>query len=168
MESLVTWYNGTLGTWMSREVFVLLVSMIPLIELRGGLVIAYLLKMPFWSSNLFCILGNVIPIPFILLFIRQLFEWMKKHNILTGFVRWLEARAEKKSKGKERGEFIFLWLFVGIPIPGTGAWTGALIASLMRFDIKKASWAIGLGILTAAVIMNILTYFGLGYLFGIG
>ena len=168
MESLVALYNQTLGTWMPREIFVLLVSMIPLVELRGGLVIAYLLKMSFWSSNLFCIIGNVIPIPFILLFIRQIFKWMKEHNVLTGFVRWLEARAEKKSSGRERGEFIFLWLFVGIPLPGTGAWTGALIASLMEFDIKKASAAIGLGILTAAVIMNILTHFGLGYLFGIG
>ena len=168
MESFVSFYNQTIGTWMPREIFVLLVSMIPLVELRGGLVIAYLLKMPFWSSNLFCIIGNVIPIPFILLFIRQIFKWMKEHNILNGFVRWLEARAVKKSKGRERGEFIFLWLFVGIPIPGTGAWTGALIASLMEFDIKKASAAIGLGILTAAVIMNILTHFGLGYLFGIG
>lgn len=168
MESIAAWYNQTIGTWMPREVFVLLVSMIPLIELRGGLVIAYLLNMSFWSSNLFCIIGNIIPIPFILLFVRQIFRWMKERNILTGFVRFLEKRAERKSAGKERGEFIFLWLFVGIPLPGTGAWTGALIASLMEFDLKKASLAIGLGILTAAAIMNILTYFGLGYLFGIG
>ena len=90
---------------------------------------------------------------------------MKEHGILVKFVEWLERHAEKKSKGQERGEFIFLWLFVGIPIPGTGAWTGSLIASLFRYDIKKASLAIFLGILTATVLMDILSYGLLGLWF---
>lgn len=164
MEALAALYETSLGQWMPKEVFVFLVSMIPLIELRGGLLIASLLKIPLLTANIVCIIGNIIPIPFILFFIKKIFEWMKKHNFLTKFVCWLEKHAAKKSKGAERGQFIFLWLFVGIPIPGTGAWTGSLIASLFEYDIKKASLAIFLGILTAAIIMDIVSYGVLGAL----
>ena len=89
---------------------------------------------------------------------------MKKHNILKSTVLKLEQRAEKKSRGAQKGEFLFLMLFVGIPIPGTGAWTGALIASIMEFKIKKASIAILLGLLIAVIIMDILSYGLLGSL----
>ena len=147
---------------MPREVFIFLVSMVPLVELRGGLVIAKLLDVGLLPANLICIIGNIVPIPFILLFIRRIFEFMKKHNILKKLVLKLEERAAKKSKGAERGEFIFLLTFVGIPIPGTGAWTGSLIASLFKYDIKKASLAIFLGIIMAAIIMDILSYGLLG------
>ena len=147
---------------MPREVFIFIVSMVPLIELRGGLVIAKLLDIGLLPANLICIIGNIVPIPFILLFIRRIFEFMKKHNILKKLVLKLEERAAKKSKGAERGEFIFLLTFVGIPLPGTGAWTGSLIASLFEYDIKKASLAIFLGIIMAAIIMDILSYGLLG------
>lgn len=162
MEALASLYEDSLGQWMSKEVFVFLVSMVPLIELRGGLLLASLLKIPLLTANVVCIIGNIIPIPFILLFIKAIFKWMKEHNFLKKFVLKLEERAAKKSKGAERGEFVFLWLFVGIPLPGTGAWTGSLIASLFEYDIKKASLAIFLGILTAAVIVDILSYGLLG------
>ncbi len=162
MESLVQFYENSLGGWMPREVFIFLVSMVPLVELRGGLVIAKLLDVGLLPANLICIIGNIVPIPFILLFIRRIFEFMKKHNILKKLVLKLEERAAKKSKGAERGEFIFLLTFVGIPIPGTGAWTGSLIASLFKYDIKKASLAIFLGIIMAAIIMDILSYGLLG------
>ncbi len=162
MQSLVDWYNNSLGNFMPKEVFIFLVSMVPLIELRGGLVIASLLKIPLIKANIICIVGNILPIPFILLFIKKLFEFMKKHNILKGLIDKLEKRAMKKSDGVEKGEFIFLLLFVGIPLPGTGAWTGSLIASLLEKDIKKASVAIFLGILMAAIIMDIVSYGVLG------
>ena len=162
MESLVQFYENSLGSWMPREIFIFLVSMVPLVELRGGLVIAKLLDVGLLPANLICIIGNIVPIPFILLFIRRIFEFMKKHNILKKLVLKLEERAAKKSKGAERGEFIFLLTFVGIPIPGTGAWTGSLIASLFKYDIKKASLAIFLGIIMAAIIMDILSYGLLG------
>lgn len=164
MESLVLWYTNTLGSFLPKEIFAFFVSMLPLIELRGGLVVSSLLKIPFWQANIICIVGNVIPIPFILLFIKKIFEFMKKHNILKGIILKLEARAEKKSKGVEKGEFIFLLLFVGIPLPGTGAWTGSLIASLLEFDIKKASIAILLGVIMATIIMDIVSYGVLGNL----
>jgi len=158
MEAIANWYENTIGSWMPKQIFVLIVSMIPVIELRGGLVIARLLSMPFWEANLFCIIGNIIPIPFILLFIRRIFAFMKRHNILKKGVEKLEARAAKKNKAKERGEFAFLLTFVGIPLPGTGAWTGSIIASLMQYNIKRASIAITLGVLMAAAIIDILAY----------
>ena len=151
---------------MPKEIFIFLVSMVPLIELRGGLVIASLLKIPLIKANIICIIGNIIPIPFILLFIKKLFGFMKKHNILKGFIDKLEKRAMKKSEDVEKGEFIFLLLFVGIPLPGTGAWTGSLIASLLEKDIKKASVAIFLGILMAAIIMDIVSYGVIGSIVG--
>ena len=162
MESLVIWYQNSLGSFMPKEVFIFLVSMLPLIELR--LIIASLLKVPLMQANIICILGNILPIPFILLFIKKIFEFMKKHNILKNLVYKLEDRAAKKSSGVEKGEFIFLLLFVGIPLPGTGAWTGSLIASLLEFDIKKASLAILIGIIIAAIIMDIVSYGVLGSL----
>lgn len=161
-ETLISWYNNSLGTFLPKELFVFFVSMLPLIELRGGVFISSALKIPLIKSNIICILGNIIPIPFILFFIKKIFEFMKKHNILKGLVTKLESRAAKKSSGVEKGEFIFLLLFVGIPLPGTGAWTGALIASLLEFDIKKASIAILLGLLMATVIMDIISYGVLG------
>ena len=82
MESLVIWYQNSLGSFMPKEVFIFLVSMLPLIELRGGLIIASLLKVPLVQANIICIIGNIIPIPFILLFIKKIFEFMKKHNIM--------------------------------------------------------------------------------------
>ena len=86
MESLVIWYQNSLGSFMPKEVFIFLVSMLPLIELRGGLIIASLLKVPLVQANIICIIGNIIPIPFILLFIKKIFEFMKKHNILKNLV----------------------------------------------------------------------------------
>ncbi len=147
---------------MPKEVFVFLVSMFPLIELRGGVLISSVLGIPLLKANIICIIGNIIPIPFILLFIKAIFRFMKAHNILKGLVVKLEERAAKKNSGRDKGEFLFLLLFVGIPIPGTGAWTGSLIASLFDFDIKKASIAIFIGILLAAVIMDIVSYGVLG------
>ena len=158
MQSLVDWYNQSLGSWLPKEVFVFFVSMLPFNELRGGMVVASLLKIPLLRANIICIVGNLLPIPFILLFIRAIFAFMKKHNILKKLVLKLEDRASKNSEGAEKCEFIFLMLFVGIPIPGTGAWMGSLIASLLEFDIKKAVIAILLGILMAAVIVDILSY----------
>lgn len=161
-DALIEWYNNSLGQFLPKELFVFLVSMVPLVELRGGVVIAKLLGIKLLKANLICIIGNIVPIPFILLFIKKIFAFMKKHNLMKGFVEWLEKRATNKSKGADRGEFLFLLLFVGIPIPGTGAWMGSLVAALFNFDIKKASIAIFLGIVLAAIIMSIVSYGVLG------
>lgn len=158
MESLVNWFSTNLSEYISPEMVIFIISMIPILELRGGLLAASLLKIPPLRALPICVIGNIIPIPFILLFIRQLFRWMKNAGIMKGVIEALENRAMKKSGNIKKYEFWGLVAFVGIPLPGTGAWTGALIASLLEMDIKKSSKAILLGILIAAVIMYIVSY----------
>ena len=158
MEVLVNWFTNTLGQHISREMVIFIISMIPILELRGGLLAASLLNISMVKAIPICILGNIIPIPFILLFIKQIFKWLKKTKIFRGLIIKMENRAMGKSDQIKRYEFLGLLLFVGIPLPGTGAWTGALIASLLGIDIKKSSLAIFCGIAMATVIMYIVSY----------
>lgn len=162
MEVLVQWFTENLSQFISPEGAVFLISMIPILELRGGLLAASLLKIPAATAIPICIVGNIIPIPFILLFIRQIFKWLKKTRLFCGLITKLEDRAMGKSDKIKRYEFWGLLLFVGIPLPGTGAWTGSLIASLLEIDIKKSSVAILGGIIMATIIMYIVSYTFLG------
>ena len=164
MEVLVNWFTNTLGQHISREMVIFIISMIPILELRGGLLAASLLNISMVKAIPICILGNIIPIPFILLFIRQIFKLMKKTKIFRGLIERLEKRAMGKSDQIKRYEFLGLLLFVGVPLPGTGAWTGSLIASLLEVDIKKSSIAIFCGLIMATVIMSIVSYGVLGNL----
>ena len=141
MEVLVQWFSNHLSQFISPEGAVFIISMIPILELRGGLLAASLLKISAAKALPIC-----IPIPFILLFIRQIFKWMKKTKLFRGLIIKMENRAMGKSDQIKRYEFLGLLLFVGIPLPGTGAWTGALIASLLEVDIKKSSIAILCGL----------------------
>ena len=158
MEALVQWFSHNLSLYISPEGAVFFISMIPLLELRGGLLAASLLKIPAVTAIPLCIAGNIIPIPFILLFIRKIFKVMKKTKIFRGLIQKLEDRAMGKSDQVKKYEFWGLTLFVGIPLPGTGAWTGSLIASLLEIDIKKSSLAILTGIIMATVIMYVVSY----------
>lgn len=158
MEGIAAWFAATLGQYVSAKTVIFIVSLIPILECRGGLIVASLLKVHIWQAIPICIVGNILPIPFILLFIKRIFQWMKKFAWGRPVVEKLEKRASSKSDGMSHGEFIGLLLFVGIPLPGTGAWTGALIASLLEMDIKKASIAILLGVLLATVIVSSLSY----------
>ena len=158
METLVHWFSQNLSQYISPEGAVYLISMIPLLELRGGLLAASLLKISAAKAIPLCIVGNIIPIPFILLFIKQIFKVLKKTKIFRGLIIKLEDRAMRKSDQVKKYEFWGLMLFVGIPLPGTGAWTGSLIASLLEIDIKKSSLAILCGIIMATVIMYIVSY----------
>lgn len=158
METLVHWFSQNLLQYISPEGAVFLISMIPLLELRGGLLAASLLKISAAKAIPLCIVGNIIPIPFILLFIKQIFKVLKKTKIFRGLIIKLEDRAMRKSDQVKKYEFWGLMLFVGIPLPGTGAWTGSLIASLLEIDIKKSSLAILCGIIMATVIMYIVSY----------
>lgn len=140
---------------------VFLISMIPILELRGGLVAAAILKIPMWKAIGVCALGNIIPIPFILLFIEKILIWMEHCRIgwMNKLALWLKERAlGEKSQKIRKYEFVGLLLFVGIPLPGTGAWTGSLIASMLHVERKKAVPAIFLGLILATVIMCIITY----------
>lgn len=158
MESLVQWFTANLSPYISEQVLIFLISLLPLLELRGGILAASLLKVPVLQAIPICILGNIIPIPFILLFIKQIFKLLKKTKVFRGLIEKLENRAMGKSDNIKKAEFWGLLLFVGIPLPGTGAWTGALIASLLDIDIKKSSLAILGGILLATVIMYVVSY----------
>ena len=166
MEKLAAAFAVTLGKYVSKEVVVFIISMIPILELRGGLIVSQLLQIPITTAIPLCIIGNIIPIPFILLFIKQIFKWMKKIKIFRGLIEKLESRAMSKSDNIKKYEFWGLVLFVGIPLPGTGAWTGSLIAALLDVDFKKAILAELLGIAIATVIMSFLSYGLLGALLG--
>ena len=164
MEKLAAAFAVTLGRYVSKEAVVFIISMIPILELRGGLIVSKLLEVPITTAIPLCIIGNIIPIPFILLFIKQIFKWMKKIKIFRGLVEKLESKAMSKRDNIKRYEFWGLVLFVGIPLPGTGAWTGSLIAALLDVDFKKAVLAELLGIAIATVIMSIFSYGLLGVL----
>ncbi len=166
MESLAVAFANTLGRYVSKEIVVFIISMIPILELRGGLIVSKLLQVPITTAIPICIVGNIIPIPFILLFIKQIFKLLKKIKLFRGIIEKLENRAMSKSDNIRRYEFWGLVLFVGIPLPGTGAWTGALVASLLHMKIKKSFPAILIGIAIATVIMSLLSYGLLGALFG--
>lgn len=168
METLMSAVIGALSGKASREMIVFIISMIPILELRGGLLAASpaLLDVPILTAIPLCILGNILPIPFILLLINHILEWMKTVSVFRPVALWLERKAMSKKDSIEKYEFWGLVLFVGIPLPGTGAWTGALIASLLRIRFQKAFVAIFLGIIIATVIMSVLSYGVLGVLFG--
>ncbi|MGI6006827.1 MAG: COG2426 family protein [Ruminococcus sp.] len=158
MDSLVQWFTANLTPYISETAVIFIISLFPILELRGGLLAATLLNVDPRVAIPICIVGNILPIPFILLFIKQIFKWLKKTKVFRPLIERLEKRAMGKSDQISRYEFWGLMIFVGIPLPGTGAWTGALIASLLEIDVKKSSLAILLGILMAAVIMTVFSY----------
>ncbi len=158
-ESIANWMNEALSGFLPPELIVFIVSMIPILELRGGMIIASLYGFNLFKAFAICILGNLIPIPFILWLITPIFTWMRGRKIFRPMVEKLEAKATgKKSDQIRKASFWGLLVFVGIPLPGTGAWTGCLIAALLNLD-KKQSWlAATLGVLMASVIMAIISY----------
>lgn len=157
-ESLVQFFTQGLSGVVPSEVIIFIVSMVPILELRGGILAASLLGIEMYKAVGICILGNLIPIPFILLFIRAILNWMKEIKCFRKLVEWLEHKSMSKSGQIEKYEFLGLLLFVGIPLPGTGAWTGALIASLLDIKTKKAFLAICCGLVMATTIMCFIAY----------
>lgn len=135
-----------------------LVSLFPVLELRGGMIAARALNIDFIQAFLVCYLGNMIPIPFILLFIRKIFALMRKVKFFGKIVDKLEARADKKKDTIVKYQEWGLLIFVAIPLPGTGGWTGALIAALMDLRMKKCLPIIGIGVFIAGLIMSLITY----------
>ena len=157
MQVVQEWFAENLA-FLPPQAAVMLISMLPILELRAGIPLARLLMLPLPQAIFFSVLGNIIPIPLVLLFVRKVFDWLRPTKLLGGFVTKLETRAMNKSDGIKKAEFIGLLTFVGIPLPGTGGWTGALIASLLEVDLKKASLAILAGIALAATIVGFLSY----------
>ena len=148
-----------LGAPLLNKMFgIFLISMLPVVELRGAIPVGAAIGLPLYLNYIVSTVGNLLPAPFTQLFSVKALELMKKHNILVKFIEKIENRAKKRSEGLATGEFIGLMLFVAIPFPGTGAWTGALIAALLQFERKRSFIYITLGVLIAAAIMTAASY----------
>lgn len=158
-QTLIHWFTTALGGYLSKEGITFFISMVPILELRGGLIAAALFKIPLAKAIIICFLGNMVPIPFILWLITPIFAWLKKRKLFRPAVEKLEKKAMGKSDTIQKYEFWGLLFFVGIPLPGTGAWTGALIASLLEMKGRKAFLAILCGMVVATFIMCMITYF---------
>jgi uncharacterized membrane protein len=147
-----------------KIVMTFLISMVPVLELRGAIPIGVAHGLDYRIAIAVSILGNLVPVPFIVLFIRKIFAWLRtKSERLNGFV--MEQRALKKSDTVRRARFWGLFIFVAIPLPGTGAWTGSLIAAMLEMRVKEAFPPIALGVVTAGVIVAVVTYGAASLLF---
>lgn len=155
---LLTWLQTTSA---GEFIFTLLVSMIPIVELRGGIPFGVALGLPYEEAFVAAVIGNIIPAPFILVYIRRIFQWMRQRlPRLDGMVDALERKAHLKGKKVNRYKYLGLMLFVGIPLPGTGAWTGALAAAFLDMPLRKAMPSIIAGVILAGCIMTGLTHVG--------
>ena len=143
-----------------KELAIVLLSLIPVAELRLAIPVAIIMyDIHPVEAFFFACIGNLIPVPFIILFIRKIFAWMKKFKIFRKLVTKLEEKGQSKQETVKKYKFWGLFIFVAIPFPGTGAWTGALIAALMDMRLKDALPSITLGVVTAGVIVTILSEF---------
>lgn len=163
LDSLSLWLHETP---LGETLLTMLISMLPVVELRGGLPAGVAMGLPIPVAFAASLVGNMIPVPFIILFVRPLFKWVRIHiPKLEGFISHLEARAEAKSADVLRYQTWGLLIFVAIPLPGTGAWTGSLIAAMLDMRVKEAFPPIALGVVTAGIIVAVVTYGAASLLF---
>lgn len=158
VEFFIGVFGGVASQSVGKYILVFIISLMPILELRGGLIAAALLGLPPVPAYIISIIGNLIPIPLILWLLDYVFDFMKKHNILKKFVLFCERKGNEKKDKIEKLGFWGLVLFVGMPLPGTGAWTGCLIATILRMDKKKAFLAAALGVIMASIIMMLISY----------
>lgn len=144
---------------LSPEIIIFIISLLPILELRGGLIAASLMGVPLVNAFVICFIANILPIPFILLFIKRIFKFLKRFKTFEGLVASLESKAIKRSDSIKKKQLLGLFAFVAVPLPGTGGWTGSLIAALLGMDIKKSFLTVMAGVFTAGVIMVVITYF---------
>ena len=168
-ESLVNFFlnifAGISGSELGKCITIFIISLLPIIELRGGLIAAALLKVNIIKAFIICYIANILPVPFILWFIRIILNWMRKIKTFNKIVNWLDKKVDSKKGQIEKYGFWGIVLFVGVPLPGTGAWTGSLIAAMLNMDKKKAFLAAAIGVLIAGIIMAIFSYGLLGAIF---
>ena len=147
---------------MMNYIIVFFISMVPLIELRGSILYATGVGLPFLPAYITAIIGNMLPVPVIFLFARRILIWGSDKPVIGRFFCFCLEKGEKGGKKLQamagRGLFVALLLFVGIPLPGTGAWTGCLVAAMMELDFKKAFPAVVLGVVIAGLIVSWLTF----------
>ncbi len=158
VKSFIGLFGGLTTTVLGKQILVFIISLMPILELRGGLLAASLLGLDPVSSYVISIIGNIIPVPFILWFTSSILNWMKKRKSLSKIAKWLDKKVLKNRAKIEKYGFWGLVLFVGIPLPGTGAWTGCLVASVIDLDKKKSFLAATIGIIMASIIMMIISF----------
>ena len=156
---------------LKKYLFVFLVSMVPLIELRGGVPIAVGMGLDYFSALAVCVIGNMLPVPIIYFFARKVLEWGRDKKYIGKFFTYCIEKGEHGgqrlvARAGRNGLFVALLLFVGIPLPGTGAWTGTLAASFLNMGIKTTSLAVSLGVILAGIIMGVISMTGV-HVFGL-
>ena len=164
--AIIGWFSFFLALPFGKEILVFIISLMPILELRGGLIAASLLQLDPIPSYIISVIGNILPVPFILWLINSILDWMRKSKHFKKIALWLDKKVEKHKHQIETYGFWGLVLFVGIPLPGTGAWTGCLIASVLEMDRKKAFFAAMIGIFIASIIMMIVSFGLLKHIIG--
>lgn len=157
-ESIANFFVTLFRDRIPGELIIFIVSLCPILELRGGLIAASLLDIDFVTAFIICYFGNILPIPFILLFIRKIFQALRNKKGFSKTIEKLEIRSMRKSEKVKKASGWGLITFVAIPLPGTGGWTGALIAAFLDMRIRRSFPLIALGVLIAGIIMAIPTY----------
>ena len=159
LATLPAFLDTLAETELGRVLVTFIIAMVPVIELRGAIPVGvFTFGLPPLVAAAIAALGNIVPVPFIILFIRHLFGWMKKIGGFLGKIAmWLENRAANKSVRLQKGEFWGLLIFVAIPLPGTGAWTGALIAAMLDMRMRRALPSIVLGVIIAGILVTGIT-----------
>ena len=153
MELNLQWLTETFA---GEFLLTLLVSMVPVVELRGGIPFGVAAGLPVWAAFLAAVIGNLIPVPFIIVYIRRIFQWMRRRiPVLNRMVDALERKAHLKGQKVTRYKYLGLMLFVAIPLPGTGAWTGSLAAAFLDMPLRKALPSIIAGVLIAGVAISV-------------
>ena len=149
---------------LTKYLWIFFISMVPIVELRGAIPVSQMMGLPMITSYIICIIGNMLPVPVIYLFARKVLVWGSDKPVIGGFFSWCMEKGEhggQKLQAKAgKGLFVALLLFVGIPVPGTGAWTGTLAASILDMDFKSTVAAVMLGVLLAGIIMMTLSFAG--------
>ena len=158
VNAVVGLFSGITGMAFGKEIMVFIISLMPVLELRGGLLAASLIGLDPIPSYIISIIGNILPIPFILWFMGSILKWMHGKKHLNRIATWLDKKVEKNRSKIENVGFWGLVIFVGIPLPGTGAWTGCLIASVLQMDKKKSFLAATLGVIMASIIMMFISF----------
>ncbi len=158
VEQIVNTIMNFLQNKIPEELVAFVISLFPVLECRGGMIAARLMEIPFVTAFLLCYIGNMLPIPFIILFIRKIFDFLRRFKFFEKIITKLEAKTAKNKDKVLKYKSWGLLLFVAIPIPGTGGWTGALMAALLDIRFKRALPIIALGVLIAGFIMSALTY----------
>ena len=157
-ETLANFFVELFREKIPPELTIFIISLMPILELRGGMIAARILDVNFYEAFAICYVGNMLPIPFILLFIKKIFEWLRRFKFFEKIIVRLEDKTERNKQKVLRYKSWGLLVFVAVPLPGTGGWTGALMAALLGIDFKRSLPIIALGVFIAGLSMSLLTY----------